>query len=146
MKLTNLCPANQMECLKALCFPIACISHYLIYHSLLGEFSHSWSMLAVYQLCEHGEPTCCCAPWTLPAVLRGLLLFHFRLHFILFSWFWHTGRLIFIFNFCFLCFVLVCFQILIFSSEKISLDLCLHGLAGRKRICLRTFMTSPFHY
>lgn len=61
MKLTNLCCTNQMECLKALCFPIACISHYLIYHSLLGEFTHSWSMLAVHQLCEHGEPTCCCA-------------------------------------------------------------------------------------
>lgn len=61
MKLTNLYHANQMQCLKALCFPIASTSHSLIYHSLLGEFTHSWSRLAVYQLWERGEPTHCCA-------------------------------------------------------------------------------------
>lgn len=48
MKLTNLYLTYQTECPKALCFPIACVSHYPIYHSLLGEFTHSWSMLAVY--------------------------------------------------------------------------------------------------
>lgn len=61
MKLTNLYLASKKQCLKALAFPTACTSHYPIYPSLLGEFTHSWSMLAVYQLREHGGPTRCCA-------------------------------------------------------------------------------------
>lgn len=91
MKLINLDFAYQMECLKALCLAITCVSHYPIYHSLLGEFTHNWNMMAVYHICKQRDPARGCArcpmlrpPPTLPAVLRGLFPFHFS-YILLFS-------------------------------------------------------------
>lgn len=52
MKLINLCFAYQVECLKALCLAITCISLYSIYHSLLGACAHN-SALDMYQPRKH---------------------------------------------------------------------------------------------
>jgi len=75
MKLINLYFTYQMECLKALCLAITCISLYPLYLSLLGEFTHNWNMLAVYHVCKQQDPAHRCAgcPMLIPTTLLAAL-------------------------------------------------------------------------
>lgn len=158
VKFISLDFAYQMECLKALCLAVACISHYPIYHSLLGEFIHSWNMLAVYQIRKQWSPARCSArcpvlkdPPTLSTVFRGLFPFHqHRLYFTVFFWprkesqrakFWCSTSI----SFAFFHYIFrLWFYKYIFPTKNISLDLCLHKLAARKGSAYMLLWHLPF--